>query len=282
MALDRSQQYLSSILNFVQRAGNIALKHLENPQADLKNDHSVVTIADLAVSAMAKEAFSEFLGSKGHLCIDEEDKGNARYLDQGLLEANEFIWSIDPIDGTRLYANRMPTYGISIGILKDLKPWVGVVFFPTIRELFYCDGQQAFFVQEAFTPNETKQLIKPIDQRINDHSIFLCTDTFFKHFKWDFKDCHVMIQACAVVNLCWPAIGRGCGALLRSSIWDFAGSWPVFQAAGLKLRSLDSGEVLDHLDVKYFNTHKPWELKEHYVLSSERNFQVIRDKITLA
>ena len=63
---------------------------------------------------------------------------------------------MDPIDGTRLYANRMPTFGISLGLLKDLKPWLGVVYFPVLKELFYCDGKEAYFVQNAFSPNQRR------------------------------------------------------------------------------------------------------------------------------
>ena len=83
------------------------------------------------------------------------------YLDQKRLDQTSFIWALDPIDGTRLYANRMPLFGISIGLIKDLKPWLGVVYFPMLKELFYCDGTEAYFVQDAFGPQETKTRIVP-------------------------------------------------------------------------------------------------------------------------
>jgi fructose-1,6-bisphosphatase/inositol monophosphatase family enzyme len=89
-----------------------------------------------------------------------------------------------------------------------------------------------------------------------------------------------MIQACATVDLCWPTIGRGCGAILKCSLWDFAGSWPIVQKAGLNLRSLKTGEILNEIKVEYFdNEEAPWKLKDFYILSSMRNFSIIKEKI---
>ena len=78
---------------------------------------------------------------------------------------SSLIWAVDPIDGTRLYANRMPLFGISIGLIKDLKPWLGAVYFPMLKELFYCDGTEAYFVQDAFGAQELKTRIVPCGRR---------------------------------------------------------------------------------------------------------------------
>ncbi len=137
------------------------------------------------------------------------------------LTKHPFIWALDPIDGTRLYANRMPLFGISIGLIKDLKPWLGVVYFPMLNELFYCDGTEAYFVKDAFGPKETKTRIVPLDEELSARSLFFCNDTFFDKFYWNDKDFHIMIHACAVVNLCWPTIGRGMGCFLRCHLMGF-------------------------------------------------------------
>ena len=85
-----------------------------------------------------------------------------------------------------------------------------------LKELFYCDGTEAFFVQDAFGPNETKTRILPIEEELSARSLFFCNDTFFNKFYWNDKDFNIMINACAVVNLCWPAISRGVGCFSRS------------------------------------------------------------------
>ena len=106
-----------------------------------------------------------------HVVIDEEDPGTFEYLEQKRLDQFSLILALDPIDGTRLYANRMPLFGISIGLIKDLKPWLGVVYFPALKELFYCDGVEAYFVQDAFGSKETKTRIVPLDEEISPRSL---------------------------------------------------------------------------------------------------------------
>ncbi len=278
--MSESKRYLDLMIQFVQQGGVVALSFMDDSQHSFKTDTTIVTRADKAVSRLAHDLLKDVLSEPGHLLIDEEDPKIAGYLDQKLLEATEYIFAVDPIDGTRLYANRLPTFGISIGLLKDLKPWMGVVYFPVLKELFYCDGNDSYYVQNAFTKEENKCRIVPLDEEITAKSLFYCNDTFFRRFAWSDPTFHILIQACAVVNLLWPAIGRGCGCFLRSSLWDFAGSWPILRSAGLDLRSATSGKVMEKIDANLFNREpKPWELKEYYLISSARNYGIIKSKL---
>ncbi len=278
--MDMRKHYVSLMLDFMLEAGKLALEHLHNSEPKLKEDGSVITKADEMVTRLARERLSDDLKIPGHILIDEESPDRSRYLDRDLLEGTPFIWSLDPVDGTRLYANRIPLFGISLGLIKDLRPWLGAVYFPALKELFYCDGEQSVFVQDAFGDKEKLRLIRPLDVEIDSRSLFLCSDSFFQYFQWDYKDCHFIIPACAAVDLCWPVIGRACGSLLRSNIWDFAGAWPVVRAAGMDLRSLKDGRILDHIDLTLFDrTSNPWKLNAFYLLSSERNFPLLREKI---
>ena len=278
-----ANNYLELMLALVREAGKIAVDLIENSEPGFKTDNSIVTKADHAISQLTHRHLENVLNSPGHILIDEEDPQNIRYLDQERLEQAEYVWSLDPIDGTRLYANAMPHYGISIGLLKNLKPYMGVVYFPHIGELFYCDGEKAYFVRHAFSDREEKKQIQPIDQEITTQHVFFCHDSFFQKYQWDYSTCRVMILACAVIDICWPAIGRGCGSILQPAIWDIAGSWPIARCAGLDLRVLKTGEVWDRLDVGRVSHDgkKPWEATEAYILSSERNFHILRESMIL-
>ena len=89
-----------------------------------------------------------------------------------------------------------------------------------------------------------------------------------------------MMQSCAIVDFCWPTVGRGCGAITNSYLWDFAGSWPMALSAGMKLRNLQTGKPLEFLDLSCFIKEKtPWKLKGYYVLSTEENFLILKNKI---
>ncbi len=270
------------MFNFAQKAGKVALKHLDQSSPSLKKDASVITKADKEISLLCRKSLQKYLKDPSHLLIDEEDPNIALYLDQKRLEQTKYLWAVDPIDGTRLYANRMPLFGVSLGLLKDLKPWLGVVYFPVLKELFYCDGINAYFVQNAFTSKAKTIKIKPNREQVSPKSLFFCNDTFFNKFAWSDKDFHIMIHACAVINLCWPSIGRGIGCFLRCNLWDFAGSWPIIQKAGMDFRSVRTGKVLKSVNIDVFNgAPRPWDLKEHYMISSARNFSRIKSKIII-
>jgi len=277
-----SDIYLPRMFDFIRQAGAVALEHMADSGPGLKADRTVVTKADRAISKLCREMLADLLKDPQHILIDEEDPQVAQYLDQEKLAKAKFIWAVDPIDGTRLYANHMPTFGISLGLIKDLQPWLGVVYFPVLKEMFFCDGTNAYFVSNAFSDKEDKRLITPYDEQLSPQSLFFCNDTFFEKFNWSDRDFHIMIHACAVVNLCWPTIGRGVGCFLKCHLWDFAGSWPIVRAAGMDFRSVKDGKSFDHVDASLFDKDKkPWEMKEYYMVSSKRNYSIIKSKIVL-
>jgi myo-inositol-1(or 4)-monophosphatase len=279
MIMSESQTYLKLMLEFVSQGGEMALASIDNSQHSFKQDKTIVTKTDKAVSALAHDLLKDVLKDPRHVLIDEESSDILDYLDQKKLESKEFIWALDPIDGTRLYANGLPMFGISVGLIRNLRPWMGVVYFPMLKELFYCDGENSYFIQDAFG-SEKKRKIVPIDEEISAKSLFFCNDTFFRKFSWNDPTFHILIQACAVVNLLWPTIGRGCGGFLRSSLWDFAGSWPILRSAGFDMRVAATGQLMDKIDASLFlREPRPWQLKDYYLISSARNYQVIKSKL---
>ena len=269
--------YSSIILSIVREAGQIALELLGKSHPKLKPDNSVITEADTRISTLVHEKLALCLAKDDHVLIDEEDAQRGEHFDRVFSGHVPYVWSIDPIDATRAYANRMPHYGISLGLIKDLRPWLGAVYFPSLKELFYCDGNDAFFVENSFSSQEKRTRIVPIDEQISNRSVLIATDELPKLFEWQSTDCRLMIFSAAVCEFCWPAIGRGCGSLSRVHLWDMAGSWPIAEKAGLKFYSYDSGRPLEKLEANDFE--RTWRLKGYQILSSARNFPILKDMI---
>lgn len=269
------------MFDIARQGGALALKMRDEIQPSLKPDGSVVTDADTAVAAIVHEALKDLLQTKEHILIEEEDRDNIASFNQQALEAASYVWTVDPIDGTRPYANGTPNFAVSIGVLKDLKPWLGVVYFPALRELFFADGQGAYFVREAFTAAETKQMIKPAAGEPPRWSVFLGTEKLLKRYRWDHDKGPILIFGCAASDLCWPAIGRGHGCYFDSYLWDFAGPWPIARAAGLDLRAVEGGEILERIRTDVFEGKgsRTWRLKGPYILSTAREFPLIRAKM---
>ena len=274
------EQYLNLMWDFMRQAGQIALKFYNDKQFTLKQDGSVLTQADQDISRLIHQKLDPLTQTGEHILVEEEDPQRGKYLDQQLLERTRFIWSVDPIDGTRLFSNHMPLFGISIGLIKEFVPWLGMVFFPVLDELFYANGARAYYIQHPFSERPQQQEIESVDLDISNQTLFLMSDTFFKNYQWSYDNCRFLVTACATINLCWPSIGRACGAMDQSHLWDFAGSWPIVQKAGLQLRHLKTGGVMDRLEARCFMADEhPWRLKDYYIVSSRRNYDILRNKI---
>lgn len=276
------QELMQRMKDMARRAGAIALDYFGRSTPTLKADNSVVTQADAAIARLIHEALDDLLRTGEHILIEEEDTArHSRYFDQKQLEAAPYLWTVDPIDGTRPYANRLPTFGIAIGVLKHLRPWLGIIYLPVLQQLFYADGQKAYFVQNPFSAGEAQQPIEPLEQTITAGSVFFGNENFLKRYAWQSTSCHVMVNACAAVDMCWPSIGRGCGCFMDGYLWDFAGAWPIARAAGLELREVTEGTVLEriHTDIFQGQGAKTWRLRQDHVLSSARNFPLLREKV---
>jgi myo-inositol-1(or 4)-monophosphatase len=55
----------------------------------------------------------------------------------------EYVWVLDPIDGTRGFITGLPTWGTLIGLLKSGTPVYGTMSQPFVKERFFGDGGSA-------------------------------------------------------------------------------------------------------------------------------------------
>lgn len=90
-------------------------------------------------------------------------------------EKDEFLWVIDPLDGTTNYTHQFPFVAVSIALLYRRIPIVGVVYNPILEELF-CAAKTfgAFLNEKKICVSETSELSNsllvtgfPYDRREN-------------------------------------------------------------------------------------------------------------------
>ena len=94
---------------------------------DYKSKRDVVTNADYASERLVIDAVKDRY--PGDAILAEESGEHAGVLrDDG--SHNGRTWVIDPLDGTVNYANGLPYFCVSIGLVVDGRPSVGVVFDP--------------------------------------------------------------------------------------------------------------------------------------------------------
>ena len=87
-----------------------------------------VSAADLEADTLLKEILLGACPDYGWL--SEETADDPRRLHK------ETVWIVDPIDGTREFLQRIPEYVVSIALVRQGEPVVGVIFNPARDDLY--------------------------------------------------------------------------------------------------------------------------------------------------
>ncbi len=120
---------LELALDAGRKTGALTLEYFGR-QADVRDKgggHPVST-ADLEADLLLKEILLGACPDYGWL--SEETADDARRLHK------ETVWIVDPIDGTREFLQRIPEYVVSIALVRQGEPVVGVIFNPARDELY--------------------------------------------------------------------------------------------------------------------------------------------------
>ena len=134
-------EYLDFTLKLAKKAGKILLKESQEIIVTEKTTNDFVTNADLA----AEKAIIKAINKKypDHAVLAEESANEE-------LAESDYLWIIDPLDGTNNYAHRIPFYAVSIGLLEIKQQETsknyqyrsgeiicGAIYIPTLDEMFY-------------------------------------------------------------------------------------------------------------------------------------------------
>lgn len=100
-----------------------------------KNDDSPITDADIK----SNEVIKGILSQTKHQILSEEDKDDLSRL------SKETIWIVDPLDGTSDFIDKTGEFTVMISLIKNKKPVLGVIGWPTEKTLFVAQkGSGAF------------------------------------------------------------------------------------------------------------------------------------------
>ena len=230
-------QFLSTAIEAAREAGAIILAgHARPKEIIYKGDVDLVTETDRksegAIVARLRRDFPQ------HTIVAEEGSGKDS-------STSSFVWYVDPLDGTTNFAHGYPCFAASIGLLKDGKPLVGVVFNPVTNELFYASqGDGAYLNQKPIQVSSVNSLGAslvstgfPVHKRADNLNI---------HYYWEFtlRSHGVRRDGAASMDLCSVACGR------FEAFWEFGlKSWDT--AAGMLIVTEAGGKVTDIAGAPY-------------------------------
>ena len=117
-------------------AGNKIIEIYQNDfKIGTKEDNSPITEADLHSNEIIKKILSE----TEHHILSEEDKDNKSRLNK------ETLWIVDPLDGTSDFIDKTGEFTIMIALVKDKKPILGIINWPTENTLFVAQTEKGAY-----------------------------------------------------------------------------------------------------------------------------------------
>ncbi|MFH1286344.1 MAG: inositol monophosphatase [Candidatus Magasanikbacteria bacterium] len=135
-----------------KKAGNITEKYfgnLDSSKIEQKSKKDFVTKADKEAEEEIKKIILETFPEHG-FWGEETGKSNVE---------NEYVWVVDPIDGTTNFIHNIPLYSVSIALSKNNEIILGVVYIPKTNELFYAEkAKGAFCNDKKISVSTTKKL----------------------------------------------------------------------------------------------------------------------------
>jgi myo-inositol-1(or 4)-monophosphatase len=157
-------------------------------------------------------------------------------------QTTEYLWAIDPLDGTTNYAHQYPFYAVSIGLLINGIPSVGVIFDPFHQDLFRAaKGLGATRNRQPIWVSRTSELSQSLLVTGFAYDRRETADNNYAEF------CHlthltqgVRRGGAASIDLAYVACGRLDGFWERGlSPWDMAAGVVLVEEAGGQVTAYD-------------------------------------------
>jgi histidinol-phosphatase len=244
--MSTNQDLLTSRLELARRiavaAGQHTLKYFQqaNYEVERKGDASPVTVADKEAEQLLRREIAAAFPDDG--ILGEEF---------GVVEGTSgYRWILDPIDGTKSFISGVPLYGTMIGVEKDTRSVIGIVYVPGLDEgVFASTGQGCWHWRGGAAPTRaTVSLRKSLSQ-----GTFVTSqvDSFAKRGA---AEAFTALEKAAYVTRTW---GDCYGYLLVATgrveamvdpimnVWDAAAIQPIMEEAGGTFSSW-SGEPTIH------------------------------------
>ena len=106
-----------------------------------QNNYDPVTKADLEVNEIIIKKLNEKYKNVNWGILSEE---NAKLDSFTKIENKDWLWVLDPLDGTRDFIQGSGNYAMHLALNYKNKPFIGVVLIPEKNELWISDGSKVW------------------------------------------------------------------------------------------------------------------------------------------
>lgn len=266
---------IEKLRQFILEAGRYAneqscsAEHQLSFKAGEMASKGIVTEVDLTVSQRFERFAAENFADLNYMIIDEESIAKLKKNVFERAAQTDYQLVIDPIDGTMNYAAGIPMYGISIGVLKHGKPWLGLLYAPAFDELVYTDGNSVYF--------ECRGKVIELPKNKETLSRVVVGHMWRLRLKPNHFDGTLILHDyfSAVIYFLYLALGRIRGAFAQANLWDVAGGMAICKVLGMGFYNYYNKKELTAFCPEDF-TDK-CRVKEMHIVGFERDFDILKN-----
>lgn len=255
--MSESEIELAEVLGWARESGAHARGYFNRVAAVRKADRSWVTQADLEVEQLLRERITARFPHHG--IIGEEQGAGA--MDR------EYVWCLDPIDGTGAFVAGLATWCVSVGVLRRGEPHLGVIFMPILDDCYWAGPTgPAHRNDEPISASAATSV---------DGNDWISVSSYaHRTLRIDFPGKTRSLSSVAA-DCCYVARGSALGAVVgRANLWDLAAGFAILRAAGAVVVGLVSG--LPVATAPLLETHR---LSEPAVIAPPQLVETLRRAI---
>ena len=228
---------LSECLSIAAEAGNFIRterQHFQANSVEVKSFNQLVSYVDKTAEEILVKGLSAALPEAGFITEEETIA----------TQNKEWMWVIDPLDGTTNFIHNLPVYSVSIGLLKNNKPMMGIVYEVNKDEMFYAwNGGGAFLNGQPISVKTNADLGKSLLATGFPYYDYQQMDAYLDTLKYFMKNTQGMRRmGSAAIDLAYTACGRF-DAFFEYGLspWDVAGGICLIEEAGGVIADFEGG-----------------------------------------
>jgi myo-inositol-1(or 4)-monophosphatase len=214
------------------------LQHVDAIPVERKARHDYVSEVDRACEAEIVREIKRFYPDHAFLCEESGQTGDS-----------EFLWVIDPLDGTSNYLHGIPHFAVSIAYQHKGRTEHAVVYDPMRDELFTASrGSGASLNQKRIRVSARKELDGAILATAFPFRERKLLPKYSKVFQSVLSQVEDFRRAgTASLDLAWTAAGRLDGYFeVGVKPWDIAAGALIVREAGGVVMSFDGSDAVEH------------------------------------
>jgi myo-inositol-1(or 4)-monophosphatase len=237
------------------------VNQLQSSRIETKSLHNFVTYVDKTSEKLLVDRLQELLPQAGFI-VEENTLQK---------QGQEYLWVVDPLDGTTNFIHGVPVFSISIALMQHDEAILGVVYEINRDECFWAiKGQGAWLNEKPIKVSSAPSVNDSLLATGFPYYDYQRLENYMELFTWCLRNSHgVRRLGSAAADLAYVAAGRFDGFFEYSlSPWDVA--------AGSLLVSEAGGKVTD------FNGTKNFIAAREIVATNPLIFDELLEKVKIA